>query len=234
MGASSPREGEARLISAISRGLASGGRRSAAAKVQRGLGRFGGSAHLGQRRPGLLLGHFDALVGKDLIQDVHCTYRWLKRTRSSSFSRAAPLSSDFSASSSPARRSPCLGGQRGGGVEQHHVAARAAVFAAENGRAGWRRFRPARRRAGHPAERRAGRIGGVQREGVHLAVLQVADAVRPGGGQFVQAARAVHHEGRLPAQLAQHLGHGFGQRRVVDADELSGWRRPGWSAGRAG
>ena len=91
------------------------------------------------------------------------------------------------------------------------------------------RSRPVRRRAGRPAA--AGRrpsFGGIQLEGDHAPILQVAHPVRAAGGQFVQPAVAVHDKGRLPAQLAQHFGQRVGQGRVVHADQLVG------GAGRVG
>ena len=84
-----------------------------------------------------------------------------------------------------------------------------------------RRSALAARRKG---ERRAASgfgIGRVEVEGAHAAFAQVADAVRAGGRQLVQAAVAVDHEARRgcpasPSTSASDLRQG----RVVHADDL--------------
>ena len=61
----------------------------------------------------------------------------------------------------------------------------------------------------------------MQIEGMHAAIgLQLADAVRAGGGEFVQPVVTVDDHGRLAAQLAQHARQRLGQRRVINSGQL--------------
>ena len=121
-------------------------------------------------------------------------------------------------------------------VEQHHVAARAGRPARPSrarrmrgvfGRVAAAQVAPGGCGAGPGSAASSSKV-------VHLAVAQVADAVGPGGGQLVQPAVAVDDEGRPPAQRAQHLGQRAGSGPGRRRRSAGGWRRPGWSAGRAG